>query len=217
MSAYIKRIEEEIQDGDGDRAADLMSSWPRDTAKKLKTDLTEVCRAAALFCQALHPLGCARPQPCARPTHCGILTPQPHWPPASGPTQCWNTCPSVPYPGPLRSPPPVCARPQPGAGPIACQDASPLLQAHHPSGPAEPQLGRTIGPPLLGFPVPMKPCLAAAPCGKLEPHPSGTGISLALDSHIHQPARNPAAGAEPAPALQLSQISTPPGSCSGCH
>jgi hypothetical protein len=32
----------EIQDGDGDRATDLVSSWPRNSTKKLETHLTKV-------------------------------------------------------------------------------------------------------------------------------------------------------------------------------
>jgi hypothetical protein len=33
---------EQMQDGDGDRDADLMSSWTRDPAEKLETHLAEV-------------------------------------------------------------------------------------------------------------------------------------------------------------------------------
>jgi hypothetical protein len=32
----------DIQDGNGDRVAELVSSWPRDPAEKLETHLTEV-------------------------------------------------------------------------------------------------------------------------------------------------------------------------------
>jgi hypothetical protein len=49
---------------------------------------------------------------------------------------------------------------------------------------------------------------------QLEPHPAGTGTTLVWDSCTHQPARNLAPCAELAPALQASQITAPPGSCS---
>jgi hypothetical protein len=46
----------------------------------------------------------------------------------------------------------------------------------------------------------------------LESLPTGMGTRLMRDSHIHQPARKLAPWVEIAPALQASQITTPPGS-----
>jgi hypothetical protein len=166
-----------------------------------------VCRAAALFFQALHPLGCTRPHPHARPTHSRVPVPQPLRPPAPRPTPCQNTCPSaMPLdPQPLGSPLPVHAWPQLKA----CWDT------------------------LLSLPSPLlfRPCWTPATCGKTGPphHPSGpawlqlhvewlelcparTGTIQVWDSHIHQSVRSPIHWAEPASVLQASQITTPPGS-----
>jgi hypothetical protein len=180
-----------IQDGNGGRAVDLVSSLPRDPAEKLKTCLAEikrqgetletlrswkaspchklikeqlacqipapwVCRAAAPFCQALHPSGCARPQPHTRPTHSGvpsswtmldpcttrITTPQLCQPPASGPTPHWDTY--LFLDGTVRSTttwiPTTCPCWTPTWSRSDNLPGHLPLQTHHPSGPAEPQL-----------------------------------------------------------------------------
>jgi hypothetical protein len=91
----------------------------------------------------------------------------------------------------------------------------PLPWAHHPSGPAEPQLrvGRLDPHPSDS------PCHQALP-GSISlwndwsPTPLGR---LAQESLIHYLARNPALQVELDPALQAFQITAPPGSHSGHH
>jgi hypothetical protein len=119
----------------------------------------------------------------------------------TGPTPCQDTHPTATPldPWPLGSLAPERARTQPREGSTACWDTCPTqpttLQALlsssytwdnwtptpwtlHPPGPAGLQL-----------------CVEW-----LEPHPTGSGNTLAWDSYIHQPTRNPAPWAEPAPA-----------------
>jgi hypothetical protein len=153
-------------------------------------------------------LGCARTQLCARPTHGKVPVPQPHWPPAFGPTPRRNTrtLAVLPDPRPLGSLPPVCARPQPGADPTACQDTRPSPQ------PTALQALLSHLWDDQNSPLPPGPAWLQLHVEQLEPCLSGTGTILVQDSHTHQPARNPAPCAELAPVLQASQITAPPGS-----
>jgi hypothetical protein len=110
----------------------------------------------------------------------------------------------------------------PGYPPLSCTDLQ-LLDPHHAGTPPQknspppfrpywvPAVHGTTGPLPLGL-LPSRPAGLQLWEERLEPRPAGTGTSLAQDSHIHQPARNPTLQAEPAPALQVPSQGTLEGS-----
>jgi hypothetical protein len=176
-----------IQDGDRDRAANLMSSWPRDPAEKLEIHLNEVKHQgepktrhskhlvegySMPWCNK-RTAGLPNPHSIGLQSHCSILLGSP----SLGLCQATALCQTHTWRDTLRSPallatqplgslPPIHAGPQPGAGPIVHRDTS--LLSPLPSGPcwAPGMCGMTRPPPLrLGSPI--RPCWAPALCGMI--------------------------------------------------
>jgi hypothetical protein len=143
---------------------------------------------------------------------------------------------------PLGYPPLSSARPQlRGVRSTPWWDTRPSVVPCHspepvswPPGSSSPKQCLT---PALS-PLPFRPCWVSITQGTKRPHPSGSQTfwpcwaptpcgttrapcwdrhQLGWDRWVHQPAMNPTPWVEPAPAVQDFQITTPPGSCLGCH
>jgi hypothetical protein len=126
-------------------------------------------------CQALHPLGCAGPQPQAGSMNTGILTPQAMLDPSSAPDPHSDRISTPCVPGPSGP-----ARPQLHVGWQDPHSARiPAPQVHHPSGPAGPQLHMEWPDPCPAkIPTPwalLDPHLAGIPAPQAWPGPSSTG------------------------------------------